>query len=175
MESNTRQANYIARVREACKTSRELYEIVQELKKSFDEEFGTDKNNSLNALEGDTTVNEDSNSGTKDLNVASVIGFRVDDFIIINKGGSREEIGEIASIDYDDGILTLDDNLEFTHTAVDADTVQMTGSLYEWGLNYSSIEKACNQFMTQYMNFWEGSAVSTREYGADARRVASNE
>jgi hypothetical protein len=42
------------------------------------------------------------------------------------------------------------------------------------GLSSSDITSAVNQFIDNgYTNMWDGSAVSTREYGKDCRRVAS--
>lgn len=48
----------------------------------------------------------------------------------------------------------------------------MTTELAEIGLTYTAIQTAINQAITQLDNFWTGSAVATREYGQDARRVA---
>lgn len=40
------------------------------------------------------------------------------------------------------------------------------------GLDYSSISACSSQGFTNYINFWEGTAVPTREYGKDVRRIA---
>lgn len=69
-----------------------------------------------------TSVNANSTAGTTTLNVASTTGFTSDDAIIINRNGPREEIAVIASVG--SSSLTLHDNLQFTHTAADADSVE---------------------------------------------------
>ena len=173
MSFNTRQANFIALVKDACKEARELYGKIFNLKESFTEEFSTAQDNALDILEGSTTVDADSASGQTVLNVASTTNFKAEQEIIIDKGGDKEETAEIDTVG--SGTLILTENLLYTHTAVDADTVQTMGSLYEWGVSYTAIATACNQFMQNYVDFWTGEAVPTREYGADARRVASNE
>jgi hypothetical protein len=69
-----------------------------------------------------TTVDSDSSSGQKVLNVASTTGFSVGDEILIHDGGAREERGVVASIQA--GVsLTLEDNLVYTHTAAQGDDV----------------------------------------------------
>ena len=69
-----------------------------------------------------STVDSDSSSGQKVLNVAATTGFAVGDNIIINDGGAREEQGIVASIQA--GVsLTLEDDLTYTHTAAQADVV----------------------------------------------------
>ena len=49
------------------------------------------------------------------------------------------------------------------------------GDLYTIGLTYAAIAGACNQVLTNFINFWVGDAVKTREYGNDARRAANNQ
>ena len=74
-----------------------------------------------------STVDSDSNSGQKVLNVAATTLFSVFDRVTINSGGGGggEESGFIDSIQ--SGIsITLKDNLTFTHTAVQADEVIIT-------------------------------------------------
>jgi len=100
MAFNTRQANFVAEVRDACADARDLYGRLYNLKESFAEEFATPQENDLSL---------------------------------------------------------------------------MTDELAAWGLTYTNMVVACNQFMTYFVNFWDGNAVTTREYGKDARRVASNE
>ena len=173
MELNNRQAYFIAELADACLKGQEIYVYAKRLLKSFAEEFATTQNNALDVIEGETTVNADSNSGQKDLGVVSTIGFAVGDSIIIDKGGARHEIAEIASIDVDN--LNLVDQLQFTHTAAQADPVQGMGAIHTLGLDYASLVIACNYYLTQFINFWEGNAVATREYGKDARRIANNE
>jgi hypothetical protein len=73
-----------------------------------------------------TTVDADSSSGQKVLNVAATTAFTVGDRVIIDhdaSGGGRE-FGQIASIS--SGVsITLEDNLTNTHTAAQADTVKV--------------------------------------------------
>lgn len=173
MTFNTRQANIIAEGRDICKDAKDLYGRMYNYKESFAEEFATSQDNALDELEGNTTVDGDSASGQAVLNVASTTGFRAGDNIIIHKGGSREETGIIDTVG--SGTLTLTTNLIYTHNAVDADEVRTMGALYDLGLSYTTIVTAVNQFMTNYVNFWTGDAVSTREYGKDARAFASNQ
>lgn len=76
-----------------------------------------------NCDHNDTTVDQDSTSGTADLFVASTTGYAVNDRIIVHEGGAREEEAVIDSINA--GVsLGLDRNLTFTHTAVQADPVR---------------------------------------------------
>jgi hypothetical protein len=78
-----------------------------------------------------TTVNVDSASGGAALNVASVAGFAAGDLICIQDSGggvTRLEwhiVSKTAA-----GILTLDRNLQFTHTAVQADTVRNQSDVF---------------------------------------------
>lgn len=71
-----------------------------------------------------TTVDSDSNSGQTVLSVAATTMFQPGDRVRINSGGARDESGYIASISAGASI-TLMDNLAFTHTAVQADVVQV--------------------------------------------------
>ena len=69
-----------------------------------------------------STVDADSNSGQKVLNVAATTDYAVFDRITINSGGGREESGYIDSIQA--GVsVTMKDNLTNTHTAAQADEV----------------------------------------------------
>jgi len=70
-----------------------------------------------------TTVNSDSNSGQKVVNVASVAPFVINDRVILNEGGAREETGYINSIGASS--ITLQANLTYTHTAGQADVVKV--------------------------------------------------
>lgn len=70
-----------------------------------------------------TTVDETSADGQPVLKVAATDGFSEDDTVIINRGGDREEEKVIDTIQ--GGIsLTMTENLEFEHTAVQADVVE---------------------------------------------------
>lgn len=65
-----------------------------------------------------TTVNAQSLTGQKVLNVAATTDFAVDDVIAIDQGGDKDEEGVIASIQAGTS-LTLDENLTYTHEAAD--------------------------------------------------------
>lgn len=47
-----------------------------------------------------------------------------------------------------------------------------TALIESCGFDSTDVKSFKNQFLTQFTNFWEGSAVTTREYGKEARRVA---
>lgn len=95
-----------------------------------------------------TTVSSDSNSGQAVLTVASGTGFAADDVICIQDSGAgvtRLEFHRISKIS--GGTITLDRNLQFSHTAAQADTVRNKadvfapiwlppGSLYEVIFDY---------------------------------------
>ena len=174
MELNNRQAYFIADLANAGLKGQEVYAYAKRLLKSFAEEYSAGQGNALNTVEGETTVNADSAFGQKNLFVVSTAGFKAGDSIIIDKGGSRQETG-VVDVVTSSTELDVVDSLTYTHTAAQADPVQGMGAIYILGLDYSSIETALVEFLTQFVNFWEGSAVATREYGIDARRVANNE
>lgn len=69
-----------------------------------------------------TTVDANSASGQKVLNVTATTGFAENEAIIINRGGARQETGTIDSIQSGTS-LTLDDDLTHTHTQSQADAV----------------------------------------------------
>ena len=71
----------------------------------------------------ESTVDENSASGQAVLNIAATSGFSVDDTVVINRGGEREEEVIILSIQ-DDVSLTMTENLTETHTAAQADRVE---------------------------------------------------
>jgi len=69
-----------------------------------------------------STVDQDSAAAQKVLYVAATTNFQVGNAVLINSGGAREEVGIIASISA--GVsVTLEENLTYTHTAVQADVV----------------------------------------------------
>jgi hypothetical protein len=71
-----------------------------------------------------TTVNADSAAGGTTVFVAATTGFAVGDTVVIGKATARAECGTIASISA--GVsLTLAGGLLFTHTAAQADAVQV--------------------------------------------------
>lgn len=51
------------------------------------------------------------------------------------------------------------------------DDAGVTTDLAAMGLTYAVIGSAINQGFTGLINFWEGNAVTTREYGKDIRRI----
>lgn len=169
MKLNTKQANFINKIIDWNKKMQDLYGEAYNLAESFTEEFATTQDNALDTIEGKTTVDSDSSSGSTDLYVTSTAGFQAGDSIIIGRGTDRQETAEVESIESD--YLKLTANLNFTHTSAQADPVQTMGDLYTLGLDYTAIATACNQPMTQFLNFYEGSGVNTREYGKDIRRV----
>ena len=77
----------------------------------------------VRAYDTETDVDADSASGQKVLNVTSTTGFSPSDKIIINRGGPREEEGEVDTVQA--GVsLTLVSNLTYTHTQVQGDAVE---------------------------------------------------
>ncbi len=70
-----------------------------------------------------TTVSVDSNSGQTVLSIAAVTGVKAGDLIIIGEGTAREEQKLVASVGASS--VTLTANLTYSHTAVQADTVQV--------------------------------------------------
>jgi hypothetical protein len=77
-----------------------------------------------------TTVNVDSNSGQKTLNVVSSTGFVLGQGVNIGAGTARSEDGIIAS--KGTGTITLGANLQYTHTAAQADVVKTTDLTANW-------------------------------------------
>jgi hypothetical protein len=83
------------------------------------------------ASKANTTVDADSASGQKVLNVTATTNFYKKDTIVIDKGNANEEYHRLASIQ--DGVsLTMTNNLRYTHTAVDAHTVRSEGLRSGW-------------------------------------------
>lgn len=73
-----------------------------------------------------TTVNVDSPSGAKNLNVVSTTGFAAGDTIIINEGGARQEEAVVDSLAAGPTRIVTLANLGFTHTLAQADAVRRT-------------------------------------------------
>jgi hypothetical protein len=82
------------------------------------------------ATNGNTTVNTDSSSGQRVLQVAAVTNFVIGDFVIIGSGTARQEYARVARIDGGTVDLIMDRNLSFTHTAAQADTVRNKCDVY---------------------------------------------
>lgn len=61
---------------------------------------------------------------------------------------------------------------EFKATQDNAlDGTGLVGDYDANGLNYSDIQTMVEQGLANFINFWEGNAVVTREYGKDIRRI----
>jgi len=87
-----------------------------------------------------TTVDADSNTDQKVLNVAATGDFAVGDVVVVDDGGDKEEVCKIASIDA--GVsITMVDNLQYTHTGADTDEVAIA----------TCITKA--KFVTEYYRY----------------------
>jgi hypothetical protein len=100
------------------------------------------------AASSTTCATSNSNSGQPVLNVALITGFAAGDVICIQDSGggvTRLEWGRVSKTAT--GVLTLDRNLQFTHTSAGADTVRNKadvfapiwmpgGSLYECLFDY---------------------------------------
>jgi len=91
-----------------------------------------------------TDVDQDSDSGTLILYVASTVDFSPGDTIIIDRGGDREEERIIDTIQGGES-LTVTVNLEFTHTQVQADDVEKYIAFTE-----SGTAPAQSQFRVDY-------------------------
>lgn len=77
------------------------------------------------ATNGNTTVDTDSNSGQRTLQVANTANFVNGDYIIIGQGTARQEYARVVRlVGGAGGDLILDRNLTNTHTAAQADTVR---------------------------------------------------
>ncbi len=79
-----------------------------------------------------TTVNADSASGQNILNVASTTSWAQGDYLLIVETGggfTRAEWARVARVT-DATHLLLDRNLQFTHTAAQADTVRNKADIY---------------------------------------------
>lgn len=79
-----------------------------------------------------TTVDTDSASGQKTLQVLSSTGFAAGDMILIGGGTAREEWARISKVVGASHDLVLDRNLEFSHTAVQADTVRNKADVWTY-------------------------------------------
>jgi hypothetical protein len=78
-----------------------------------------------------TCATTDSNSGTQALNVALITGFSASDVICIQDSGGGVTRLEWAYVSKTaTGVLTLDAPLQFTHTAVGADTVRNQSDVF---------------------------------------------
>ena len=82
---------------------------------------------------------------------------------MIKAYGKLKQLGE----SFDEEFSTGQDNDLSLSTLEDALSAQ--------GLDYTAIQTAINQGVDNYINFFEGSAVTTREYGKDLRRVADQQ
>ena len=83
----------------------------------------------LTAAANSTTVNVDSASGQRTLQVVSSTGFLAGHYILIGGGTAREEWARVARIPGATSMV-LDRNLKFAHTAAQADTVRNQADIY---------------------------------------------
>jgi hypothetical protein len=93
---------------------------------------GNARLSSIAAAASTTCATSDSNSGQPALNVASITGFAADDVICIqdaDAGVTRLEWHRVSKTAT--GILTLDRNLQFTHTSAGADTVRSKSDVFD--------------------------------------------
>ena len=101
-----------------------------------------------------TTVDADSNSGQKVLNVDSTTGFSVDEYVKINEGGDRAEIRKIYTIQ--DGIsLTMTVDLTYTHTQAQGDVVMGTDGDNDMVEEYESQYLTKAKYVTAHENYLE--------------------
>lgn len=85
----------------------------------------------LTVAANSTTVDVDSASGQRVLNVAAITGFAVGQYILIGGGTAREEWARVARTSAAaPRALILDRNLRFPHTAAQADTVRNQADIY---------------------------------------------
>lgn len=106
----------------------------------FDQVYGgvgTSCTRDANADLFTTTVDADSASGQKVLNVTATTDFVAADVVVVNPGGAREEACVIDTVQAAVSITCLS-NLAFTHTAAQADVVDLTNRLgpFTAGLRY---------------------------------------
>jgi hypothetical protein len=90
------------------------------------------RNQNLATVNGNTTcATSDSAAGSSTLNVASVTGFSAGDLICIQDAGGGVTRLEFARISKTaTGVLTLRNNLQYTHTAAGADTVRNQADVF---------------------------------------------
>lgn len=77
----------------------------------------------LAAAQSTTCATSDSNSGQNILTVGSTTSWAAGDFGVLNVNGAREEWFRVARVT-DSTHLLLDENLQFTHTSAQADTLR---------------------------------------------------
>lgn len=102
-----------------------------------------------------TIVDQDSASGQEILYTEKTINFVADDIVIIGRGTVREEIKVITTIQ--SGVsLTMTETLEFEHTALQADTVEVGYQDAEiiHGMNLS-IDKIVKNHCSRCLNLEE--------------------
>lgn len=84
----------------------------------------------LTVAASSTTVDTDSASGQRTLQVASITTFAAGDYILIGGSTAREEWARVARTVTATVDLILDRNLRFTHTAAQADAVRNKADIY---------------------------------------------
>ena len=80
-----------------------------------------------------------------------------------NLQNSYQKIKELAEHFTEEFATSQDNALDDAGVAADLEAM---------GLTYAVIGSANNQGFVGLINFWEGNAVTTREYGKDIRRIA---
>ena len=101
-----------------------------------------------------TTVDADSNSGQKVLNVALTTGFSVDEFVKIDDGGDRSEVRKIYTIQ--SGVsLTFTVDLTYTHTQAQGDAVVGTSGQNDTVEEYESQYLIKAKYVTAHENYLE--------------------
>jgi hypothetical protein len=109
-----------------------------------------------------TTVDANSASGQKVLNVTSTTPFTAGDIVIINYEGDREESGTIDTVQ--DGVsITLLANLTYAHTAAQADVVSVAEVRHQFDFVFDGrdngwdalerIAKTCRTMVVRYGSY----------------------
>lgn len=116
-----------------------------------------------------TTVNADSAAGQKALNVASITGFAAGDIVCVTDAAfARMEFCKVSKTAA--GILTMDRNLIFTHTAAQADPVRNkadcfgpvpleAGSVYEVIVDYGDDAAGDTANIRSYITRYDSDAT----------------
>jgi hypothetical protein len=120
-----------------------------------------------------STVGTDSASGQAALNVVSSTGFAAQDVVCIWDSGNttfaRLEFQRISKVTA--GVLTMDKNLDFTHTAAQADTVRNIsdcfspfflpgGSLYEVVIDYGAAATGDTAVVQAYAQTYDSDSAT---------------
>lgn len=113
-----------------------------------------------------TTVDSDSASGQKILNVAATTDYTVGDLVVIGYRTARNETKYIASIQ--DGVsLTMSVNLTYTHTGAQADPVDTAEARHQFSYVWNQSERAVDALRkltsaSRGLIVWRGSEIGFR-------------